>query len=156
VLPLGGVRLPAWRRSETRPAKAGTPPDARCSDGGQWGGRRGGSSLICDLDFRSSKTIFTRGAMILMSKVVVTAKMSPKGPHNKIFTDAGFSVAFPPPGVDVFQEQGLLSMLKDADAVVAGSEPYTRRIIQSLPTLGAIVRAGVGFDAVDLTACEEA
>ena len=90
-----------------------------------------------------------------MSKVVVTAKISPEGPHNKIFADAGFSVAFPPPGVDVFQEQGLLSMLKDADAVVAGSEPYSRRIIQSLPKLRAIVRAGVGFDAVDLAACEE-
>lgn len=91
-----------------------------------------------------------------MPKVVVTAKISQEGPHNKVFADAGFAVAFPTPGVDVFTELGLLSMLKDADAVLAGSEPYTRKIIQSLPKLRAIVRAGVGFDAIDLAACDEA
>ena len=91
-----------------------------------------------------------------MPKVVVTAKISPEGPHNRIFADSGFSVAFPPAGCDVFQQDVLISLLAGADAVVAGSEPYTRRVIESLPGLRAIVRAGVGFDAIDLAACDEA
>jgi phosphoglycerate dehydrogenase-like enzyme len=91
-----------------------------------------------------------------MLKVAVTAKISPEGPHNAIFAAGGFSVAFPPPGCDVFKEDTLISQLADVDAVVAGSEPYTRRVIKSLPKLRAIVRAGVGFDAIDLAACDEA
>src|SRR4029077_4700032 len=91
-----------------------------------------------------------------MHKVVVTAKISPEGPHNKIFADGGFSVAFPPSGCDPFQEDALIALLKDADAVLAGSEPYTRRVIASLPRLRVISRAGVGFDAIDLAACDQA
>ena len=33
---------------------------------------------------------------------------NPEGPHNKIFAEGGFSVAFPPPGCDVFQEDSLV------------------------------------------------
>jgi phosphoglycerate dehydrogenase-like enzyme len=91
-----------------------------------------------------------------MHKVVVTAKISPEGPHNAIFAQGGFSVAFPPADCDPFQEQALIGLLKDVDAVVAGSEPYTKRVIESLPKLRIIARAGVGFDAVDLTACDAA
>ena len=54
-----------------------------------------------------------------MHKVVVTAKISPEGPHNAIFAHGGFSVAFPPAGCDPFQEQALIGLLKDVDAVVA-------------------------------------
>ena len=91
-----------------------------------------------------------------MHKVVVTAKISPEGPHNGIFAQGGFSVAFPPADCDPFQEQALIGLLKDVDAVVAGSEPYTKRVIESLPKLRVIARAGVGFDAVDLAACDAA
>jgi phosphoglycerate dehydrogenase-like enzyme len=91
-----------------------------------------------------------------MPKVLVTAKMSPEGPHNKILGDGGFSVAFPPANCDVFQEDVLIAQLQDVVAVVAGSEPYTERVIDALPKLRAIVRAGVGFDAVNLAACDKA
>src|SRR5207244_189651 len=50
----------------------------------------------------------------------------------------------------------LISVLKDAAAVVAGSEPYTPRVIQSLPKLRVIARSGVGYDAVNLPACDAA
>jgi phosphoglycerate dehydrogenase-like enzyme len=56
----------------------------------------------------------------------------------------------------VFQEDELISQLQNVEAVLAGSEPYTRRVIESLPRLRAIVRAGVGFDAIDLAACDAA
>ena len=91
-----------------------------------------------------------------MPKVVVTAKIAKEGPHNQIFAAGGFGVAFPPAGCDVFQEDVLIAQLKDVEAVLAGSEPYTKRVIAALPKLRAIVRAGVGFDAIDLTACDQA
>lgn len=91
-----------------------------------------------------------------MPKVVYTAKNPPDGPHLKIFADAGFELTFTPPGVDIFVEDNLISVLKDANAVVAGSEPYTPRVIESLPKLRVIARAGVGFDAVNLQACDKA
>jgi len=91
-----------------------------------------------------------------MPKVVVTAKIAKEGPHNEIFAAGGFSVAFPPADCDVFQEDNLIAQLKDVEAVLAGSEPYTKRVIAALPKLRAIVRAGVGFDAIDLAACDAA
>lgn len=91
-----------------------------------------------------------------MPKVVVTAKIAKEGPHNAIFAANGFDVAFPPPDRDVFQEDALIAQLKDVEAVLAGSEPYTKRVIAALPRLRAIVRAGVGFDAIDLAACDAA
>ena len=40
-------------------------------------------------------------------------------------------------------------------AVFAGSEPYTPRVLNSLPDLRVIARTGVGFDAIDLATCDE-
>jgi len=91
-----------------------------------------------------------------MPQVVITAKISPEGPHNAIFAQQGFEVAYPPAGCDVFQEEHLIRVLGSAQAVLAGSEPYTPRVIESLPGLRAIARAGVGYDAVNLAACDAA
>jgi len=91
-----------------------------------------------------------------MPKVVVTAKISKEGPHNQIFADNGFEVAYPPEGCDPFNEDQLITLIADAQATLAGSEPYTPRVIASSPNLRAIVRAGVGYDAVNLEACDKA
>ncbi|MDB5391273.1 MAG: serA 2 [Planctomycetaceae bacterium] len=90
-----------------------------------------------------------------MPKVACTALSTDEGPHLEIFTKAGFEVSFPPPGVNCFNEDHLITVLQDCDAVVAGSEPYTRRVISSLPKLRVIARRGVGFDAVDLAAADD-
>jgi D-3-phosphoglycerate dehydrogenase len=91
-----------------------------------------------------------------MPTCVYTAKNPPNGAHTPILTAAGFDIVYPPDGYDVFVEDNLIALLKNAEAVIAGSEPYTPRVIQSLPKLRAIVRAGVGFDAVNLEACNVA
>src|SRR5262245_66268382 len=91
-----------------------------------------------------------------MPKVVLTAKMNTVGPHNQIFKDHGFDELHTPADCDPFIEDQLIGLLKDAEAVLAGSEPYTRRVIESLPRLRVIARAGVGFDAIDLAACDRA
>ncbi|MFN6107655.1 MAG: 3-phosphoglycerate dehydrogenase, partial [Planctomycetaceae bacterium] len=87
-----------------------------------------------------------------MPKVVITAKIAKEGPHNKIFQDHGFDVVYPAQGCDVFQEDQLIGVLQGADAVLAGSEPYSPRAIEALPQLRTITRAGVGYDAVNLEA----
>jgi phosphoglycerate dehydrogenase-like enzyme len=46
----------------------------------------------------------------------------------------------------------LIDALDGAWGVVAGGERYTDRVISSLPSLRAIVRAGVGYENVDLAA----
>jgi phosphoglycerate dehydrogenase-like enzyme len=42
--------------------------------------------------------------------------------------------------------------LKDADASLAGSEPYTAAVLAAHPRLKVIARVGVGYDAVDVDA----
>src|SRR5438128_1387645 len=52
-------------------------------------------------------------------------------------------------------EAELLDHLPGISASVAGSEPYTRRVLDAHPQLRVIARAGVGYDAVDLQAATE-
>jgi D-3-phosphoglycerate dehydrogenase len=43
-------------------------------------------------------------------------------------------------------------LVKDAVAIIAGTEPYTAEIIEACPSLKVIARVGVGLDSVDLAA----
>jgi D-3-phosphoglycerate dehydrogenase len=49
-------------------------------------------------------------------------------------------------------EEQLLAALKGIDASLAGSEPYTPRVLAAHPQLRVIARVGVGYDAVDVDA----
>ena len=48
----------------------------------------------------------------------------------------------------------LLSLVHDADAVLAGGDEYTERVLAHAPRLRILARLGVGFDKVDVTAAE--
>jgi D-3-phosphoglycerate dehydrogenase len=50
------------------------------------------------------------------------------------------------------EEDELMADLGDADASVAGSEPYTASVLAAHPRLKVIARVGVGYDAVDVAA----
>jgi phosphoglycerate dehydrogenase-like enzyme len=76
------------------------------------------------------------------------------GPYRDVLRGAGLELVFPARPLQMTQEE-LLETLKGAAATVAGSEPYTRRVIEATPTLRVIARAGVGYDAVDLAAATE-
>ncbi len=52
-------------------------------------------------------------------------------------------------------EDALGAALEDAWASVAGSEAYTRRVLERAASLQAIARCGVGYDAVDVAAATE-
>jgi phosphoglycerate dehydrogenase-like enzyme len=52
-------------------------------------------------------------------------------------------------------ESEVMERLAGCDAVVAGGEPYTRRVIETHPQLKVIARVGVGYDAVDVKAATD-
>jgi D-3-phosphoglycerate dehydrogenase len=76
------------------------------------------------------------------------------GPYLETLRAAKFELIFNPyPGQ--MDEEQLLPMLVGVHACIAGSEPYTQRVLDAAPGLRVIARAGVGYDAVDLIAATE-
>jgi phosphoglycerate dehydrogenase-like enzyme len=49
-------------------------------------------------------------------------------------------------------EEALLNLVGDADAIIAGVEPITARLLDAAPRLKVIARRGVGTDSVDVEA----
>lgn len=89
-----------------------------------------------------------------MSKVVCTSLSSEEGPHNSILSAAGFEVVHPGPNVNTYDMAQLLPLVRDCVAVVAGSEPWPESLLVQCPKLRVLSRTGVGFDAIDLPACD--
>ncbi len=87
---------------------------------------------------------------------IATFSLNGKGaPHEGILAQAGFDVVYAEPGKNLYREDDLIESLKDCVAVVAGSEPYTPRVLKANPQLRVIARTGVGYDAVHLETCDE-
>lgn len=76
------------------------------------------------------------------------------GAHLDLLREAGCETFFPPQSRQLSEEE-LLQNLPGCVASLAGSEPYTRRVLNAVPTLRVIARVGVGYDAVDLGAATE-
>ena len=91
-----------------------------------------------------------------MLRVLCASKNAETGPHIEILNAAGFEVRHVPDEVNRFAEQTMLSLLDGCAACIAGAEPYTSQIITANPQLRVIARSGVGFDAIDLDACDRA
>jgi phosphoglycerate dehydrogenase-like enzyme len=90
-----------------------------------------------------------------MPNVACLSLNSATGPQMEILPANGFTVSLAPESANLFDEDQLVEVLKDSVASVAGSEPYSRKVIEANPQLRVIARSGVGFDAVDLAACDE-
>lgn len=86
--------------------------------------------------------------------LVVPPLMHGDGPHTALLREAGFEVRHPPPGFNERQPDLLATIMGDVDAVLVGTEPYTRDVIDAAPRLRAIVRFGAGYDAIDLKAAD--
>src|SRR5439155_20892660 len=67
---------------------------------------------------------------------------------------AGFGMVYPNNALQL-KEDRLLANLKGASAGLPGSEPYTRQVLSANPALRVIAPAGVGYDAVDVTAATD-
>ena len=68
--------------------------------------------------------------------------------------NAGFELVYPKRRAQMVEAE-LIEALSGVKAVVAGSEPYTRRVLDAQPQLKVIARAGVGYDAVDVVTATE-
>jgi D-3-phosphoglycerate dehydrogenase len=91
-----------------------------------------------------------------MPKVLITPAtlVGVDGVFLQVLRDAGFEIAFPPKAAQL-SESELFDQLRGVSAALAGSEPYTRRVLQAHPQLRVIARAGVGYDAVDTAAATD-
>ena len=52
-------------------------------------------------------------------------------------------------------EEVMIQLLENADAVIAGSDPLSRSVLENCPRLKVISRPGVGYDAIDIKAARE-
>lgn len=73
------------------------------------------------------------------------------GAFVQVLRQAGFELIYPQRQVQLNEEE-LLAILPGIKGSLAGSEPYTERVLAANPSLRVIARAGVGFDAVDVKA----
>jgi D-3-phosphoglycerate dehydrogenase len=90
-----------------------------------------------------------------MPHVLCTALNTDVGPHFALLKDAGFDVTVAEDQRSLYQNDKLLAAAQTADAVIAGSEPWPRHVLKQLPRLRVLSRTGVGFDAIDLAACDD-
>ena len=76
------------------------------------------------------------------------------GEFLTVLKKAAFALVFPRKKAQMTEDE-LLEQLTGIRAAIAGSEPYTRKVIDAHPQLRVIARAGVGFDAVDTVAATD-
>ncbi len=88
-----------------------------------------------------------------MPSVLITTEALRKAPgkHATILRDAGYEIRFPVKTV-LLSEEDTLEAMQGFVAVIAGSEPYTDRVLAGLPQLRIISRNGVGYDRIDVPA----
>ena len=88
-----------------------------------------------------------------MPKVLIApmtlAKVDAKFVH--VLRDAGFELVYPEKPLQLVEDE-LIGALKGINASLAGSEPYTDRVLAAHPQLRVVARVGVGYDAVDVPA----
>jgi D-3-phosphoglycerate dehydrogenase len=71
---------------------------------------------------------------------------------KKIATEAGHQLAVLEKYAD---KQQLLTAVADAEAIIIRSDKITAEVVAAAPELRIVVRAGAGYDNVDLAACTE-
>jgi phosphoglycerate dehydrogenase-like enzyme len=71
--------------------------------------------------------------------------------YKDVLDRAGLTLVYPDTGKPTqLTEDELIASLEGIEATVAGSEPYTARVLAAHPQLRVIGRVGVGYDAVDV------
>ena len=90
-----------------------------------------------------------------MPHVVCTSLNAEEGPHHEILAAHDFSCEIISRERNLADPNRLIEAIADCVGIIAGSEPYPREVIESNPNLRVIARTGVGFDAIDLQACDD-
>ena len=71
-----------------------------------------------------------------------------------VLRNSGFELVYPKKKAQMTEDE-LMEQLVGIRGSLAGSEPYSRKILQAHPQLRVIARAGVGYDAVDTAAATD-
>ena len=96
------------------------------------------------------------GATASMPKILIAPSHinSVGGKFEGLLKNAGFELVCQDVGRQLLENE-LIQWLDGCVASLAGSEPYTRKVMDAHPQLRVIARIGVGFDAVDVAAATE-
>ena len=82
-----------------------------------------------------------------------------QGRGQRDYADAQAAVAHVPARLTslpfIADEGGMISALRDADAVIIVSSPVTRAVMSACEGLKVVVRTGVGYDVIDVPAATE-
>lgn len=91
-----------------------------------------------------------------MNKVLTSpSSMGQVGPEPfNLLEENGYEVINNPYGRRLTEDE-VIELAKDCIGIVAGVEPLTKKVIDSLPNLKCISRVGVGMDSVDLEYAKE-
>ena len=91
-----------------------------------------------------------------MTQILITTV--PFGQHNRLPLDLldslNLDYVVNPIGRKLVEEE-LISLVSDVEVLIAGTEPITRKVMDSAPNLKLISRVGIGLDSVDLLAARE-
>lgn len=77
------------------------------------------------------------------------------GQHVEILESAGFEIRYPQNeqlARGLHADSDTIAELQGVDATIAGGEYYRPAVLQALPQLKVVARAGVGYDRVDVAA----
>lgn len=99
--------------------------------------------------------ITTKKEFIMKKILVATEKPFAKAAIDQIrpiVEEAGYELALLEKYTETAQ---LLDAVKDATALIVRSDKVTRQVIEAAPELKIVVRAGAGYDNLDLEACTE-
>src|SRR5438552_13467157 len=77
-----------------------------------------------------------------------------EGPYQQTLAAAGYELVYPPRHAQMTEAE-LLDRLAGCVGSVAGSEPYSPRVLDAHPQLRIIARVGVGYDSVDVAAATQ-
>lgn len=91
-----------------------------------------------------------------MAKVLITTV--PFGDKNRLpleqLENAGIDYLINPLGKKLTEDE-LVEMVSDFDAIIAGTEPITDKVMANASQLRHISRVGIGLDSVDLLAAKK-
>ncbi len=96
------------------------------------------------------------GGSNMSKKVVITSEFFGRfsDQAEKILIEAGFEV-IPNPYKKALNEEEVISIVSEANALICDLEPITEKVIDSAPNLKIVARRGVGVDSVDVEYAKE-
>ncbi len=91
-----------------------------------------------------------------MSKVMISPShlAKEKGAFFEVLQSANVEFVYPKKNVQMTASD-IMAEFEGVEAVVAGSEPYSRKVFETFPKLRILARVGVGYDAVDVKAATD-